>query len=115
MGQCSGMSLERRATTMRRTFPMGIVILVSLVIAFAALIAVALIAAGRSRRRTFSGRNWGDEGPLGEEALVRVGPPRKPLADAAAALPLPDPEPEAVEAFGREVREGESGTDALAS
>ena len=94
---------------------MGAAILVSLVIAFAALIALALIAVVRSRRRTFSGRNWGDEGPLGEEALVPVGPPRKPLAGAAAVLPLPDPEPDAVAAFGREVPEGESGTDALAS
>jgi hypothetical protein len=95
--------------------PMGAAVLVSLVIAFAALIALALIAVVRSRRRTFSAGNWSDEGPLGEEALVPVGPPREPLAGAAAALPVPDPEPEVVEAFGREVLEGESGTDALAS
>jgi hypothetical protein len=97
---------------------MGFAILVSLVAGLAALIVMALIAAVRSqlRLRGSFGSAPGEDGPWREEALVRVGPPRNPLSEAAVALPLPDPEPsDTVEAYGREVREGEASSESLAS
>ena len=96
---------------------MGFAILVGLAGGLAALIFMALIAAVRGQRRVRSSfeRASGDDGPPREKALVPVGPPRKPLSEATVALPLPDPEPETVEAYGREVREDEAGTESLAS
>jgi hypothetical protein len=47
---------------------------------------------------------WPDLGPGEdpfEEALVRLGPPRKPLQSGAVALPLPEPEEWDVDAYGR--------------
>jgi hypothetical protein len=96
---------------------MGFAILVSLVAGLAALIVMALIAAvrGQLRLRSSFKNASSDDGPPREKALVPVGPPRKPLSEGAVALPLPDPEPETVEAYGRDVREGEAGTESLAS
>jgi hypothetical protein len=96
---------------------MGFAILVSLIAGLGALIVMALIAAIRSQRRlrTSLGNPPGDDGPWREKALVPVGPPRKPLSEASVALPLPEPEPDAVEAYGREIRDDEAGTESLAS
>jgi hypothetical protein len=96
---------------------MGFAILVSLVAGLGALIVMALIAAIRRQRRLCTSlRNpLGDDGPWREKALVPVGPPRRPVSEASVALPLPEPEPDAVEAYGRELREGEAGTESLAS
>jgi hypothetical protein len=95
----------------------GYVILVSVGVALAVVIAMAVIAVVRRQLHAepFGGSDWGDEGLRGEDALVPVGPPRKPSPAAAVALPLPEPETETVEAFGRELGDGESDTDALAS
>lgn len=96
---------------------MGFAIVVSLVVGLTVLIVMALIAVvrGKLRLRSSSRSAPGDEGPWREKALVPVGPPRKPLSEASVALPLPEHEPDAVEAYGREVREGETGTESLAS
>jgi hypothetical protein len=96
---------------------MGFAIFVGLAVALAALIVFALIALVRSHRQRlrFSGSAWYDYGPLGDGALVPVGPPRRPLSEAAVALPIPDPEPDVLDAYGREARTGETGPDALAS
>jgi hypothetical protein len=96
---------------------MGLAVLVSLVAGLAALIVVALIAVVRSHLRLRNSFEVppGDDGPWREKALVPVGPPRKPLAEGAVALPLPDPEPEAVEAYGPEDPDGEAGVESLAS
>jgi len=95
----------------------GYVILVSIVVALAAVIAMAVIAVVRRqlRAKLFGETDWREEGLRGEDALVPVGPPRKPTPAAAVALPLPEPEAETVEACGRELSDGEADTDALAS
>jgi hypothetical protein len=97
---------------------MGLAVLVSLVAGLAALVVIALIAAVRSQLRLRNSFEWSpsDDEPWREESLVPAGPPRKPLAEGAVALPLPDPEPDAVEAYGSEVPDdGEGGAQSLAS
>jgi hypothetical protein len=95
---------------------MGFAVLISLVAGLAALIVMALIVVVRAHPRCrFSESMWREDGPPGEEALVPVGLPRRPLSEAAVALPLPDPEPEMLEAYGRDAGPAESGPESLAS
>ena len=95
-------------------------LLIGVVAALAILIAMALTAVVRrqiqdSRAWGRAGGGWGDQGLRGEDALVPVGPPKKPRPAAAVALPLPDPEPDAIVLYGHEVDGGEEDADALAS
>jgi hypothetical protein len=100
----------------------GLAILISVVVALAILIAMAVTAVcgrqipGVGRQRSPGvGGDWGGQGLRGEDALVPVGPPRKPKPAAAVALPPPEPESDPVDAYGREVLGGEVEGDALAS
>ena len=95
---------------------MGLAILIGFVVVIAILIAVSVISVIRRHWSAEPIRSdWGDEGLQDEDALVPVGPPRKPRPAATAALPLPEPEPDTIDARGREVLGGEADEDALAS
>lgn len=52
------------------------------------------------------------DGPQKHEALVPIGPPRKPRPSSAVALPVPDPDPESVDVVGRDLNEDEPGANA---
>jgi hypothetical protein len=58
------------------------------------------------------GEEWPPgNGPQEDDALVALGPPRRPRPSSAVALPLPDVEPEDAEAVAREFDDDESGRD----
>lgn len=56
-------------------------------------------------------RGWESPGPAEEEALVPIGPPRKPRPSSAVALPLPEPEVRDVDAMGLPLPEDWGGED----
>lgn len=77
---------------------------------FATLVVVALIAVVHGWVRSIDAtelpedrRSGGADYGEGQDALVPVGPPKRPKPSAAVALPRPEPEPGTVEAYGREL------------
>jgi hypothetical protein len=99
----------------------GVTVFVAVLVVFATLVVVALVAVIRGwvqsfdeteipKARPSGGADYGE----GEDALVPVGPPKQPTPSAAVALPLREPKPETVEAYGRELPDQDTDADALA-